>query len=66
MSELMTWLQREVKTAENYFEQAAEAEKTSGYTIDRTIERAYWEGYLDGTINAQAAITGPTPLEGGE
>ena len=35
-------------------------------TAEETMNRKYWEGYVDATMNAYAGIYGPTPLEGDE
>lgn len=45
-------LEAEAATAEQYHAEAAQAELASGYDIDKTLERKYWEGYADGVNNA--------------
>lgn len=45
-------LEAEAATAEQYHAEAAKAELASGYDIDKTLERKYWEGYADGVNNA--------------
>lgn len=57
------WLTKETELTERFYNEAREREIRHNYQIDDTLERKYWEGYKDATINALAAIYGPTPLE---
>lgn len=57
------WLTNEIKEAESAFEDAQVQEEMTGFLFEETMNRKYWEGYLDATINAYAGIYGPTPLE---
>jgi hypothetical protein len=59
----LAWLYQEEVTAYREYEHAADIEKLSGYKIDDTMTRKYWQGYHDAVINAMAALYGPTPLE---
>lgn len=58
------WLKYEAEQTERFFDEAKSREEQNGYQIEDTMERKYWEGYNDATINALAAIYGPTPLDG--
>ncbi len=58
------WLKNEAKQTERFFDEAKAREEKNGYQIEDTMERKYWEGYNDATINALAALYGPTPLDG--
>lgn len=59
----LEWLQNEVAYSERFFYEAKYQEEQNGFQIEDTLERKYWEGYLDATINALAGAYGPTPLE---
>lgn len=60
----LDWLANEIKEAETAFEDAQVQEELTGFLFEETMNRKYWEGYLDATINAYAGVFGPTPLEG--
>jgi len=60
------WLANEIKEAETAFEDAQIQEELTGFLFEETMNRKYWEGYLDATINAYAGVFGPTPLESEE
>ena len=49
------WLEREATRAENYFNEALAAEAK--------LESEFWRGYKNATINAIAAVFGPTDLD---
>ena len=63
MTTPLEWLTTETKLVERFYNEAKAREVRHGYQIDDTIRREYWEGYLDATNNALAAIYGPTSLE---
>lgn len=53
--QLMEW---DLAQAEAIHAEAAKAELESGYDIDKTMERKYWEGYIHGVQNALHALSG--------
>ena len=51
----MEW---DLALAEKLYDKAVEAELASGYDIELTMERKYYEGYIHGVQNALHALDG--------
>lgn len=51
----LEWLEREKKSAANYYGETA--------TDGDTLESEYWRGYKHAITNAIAAVFGPTDLD---
>ncbi len=55
----MEWLNVELANAQAAYETATRLEERDDFTIERTMERTYWNGYMDAITNVLNELYGP-------
>ena len=53
------WLNVELANAQAALEHATRLEERDDFTIERTMDRSYWTGYLDAITNVLNELAGP-------